>query len=311
MSAARPNGTRRAVRAAVRVALPIVAVLALTTGALAPTGALAATSAGSHWSMQRTRFVTVWNCAHEKSTMPVLPPSTLTGGWDSNGSAHACAAHRGGPAMDSYAQASAQVFLTQPVTLTPADRGVRFGWNLSIAMATKASYGSTVNGCPFNKTTDVFTNASGSYIYSFDYQWCDVLAVASVTATVELVDATTGKVFASANSWKGLHLASGQETITYGWFGNYTNRTYWSSNYTYWDSLNYTFGASSSIGAKFTPEWWVNGTFNASHRYLLETDLNSSMAVESFMYNAGKAAATFTGFSGTKRYEDPGPVVIY
>ena len=286
-----------------------VALLGLAT--LPVAGASHPTSAASaHWVPSRSGSVLVWNCSTERSSVPRFSSATLVGTWAASAEAVACGAGRGGPGMDSYVLSSENLTVSTPIRLLATDHGVRVGWDLDLAASTRASYGATVGGCPFTETNYTIVNASTTFYYSFDYQWCDVEAVADVSGSAELIDLTTGVVLSSANSWAGLHLASGVQTITYGFFGSYSNRSYWAWNYTDWQSLNYTFGTSSSVSGLLAPTWWINGTFVSSDRYVLETGLTASIAVESFRYTAGNATASLDAARGGHA-ETLVPFVVY
>ncbi|MFI5417288.1 MAG: hypothetical protein ACHQ2Y_00110 [Candidatus Lutacidiplasmatales archaeon] len=261
-------------------------------------------------SVSRSHTIEVWNCSHQTSAPVAFNRSTHVGGWSASGRALACPTGRGGAAADSYALSEEQLSIGVPVSLNASDHGVEVGWSIALTGSTNASFGKPVFGCPFNVTRYHFIYAHTNFTYTFAYQWCDVEAVVNVAGYAELLDLTTGGAIHPANSWSGVHLASGVQTISYGYFGAYSNRSYWSSNYSIWVSENYSFGASSRLVGTFSPSWFLNGSFNGSHRYMVVVELNVSVAAESFMYHLGRSAATFSA-GGTTGHEKLRPPVIF
>lgn len=285
-----PRFVRRPPRFGVWTVGAAVGIVLLLTGSAS--GGPTSTSPIGHWSAIRTHLHQVWYCAHQNSSAARFNLSTDNGSYSASGSAHSCPTKRGGAKDDSWAMSYENLSLAAPVTLVPTDHGVRVGWSISLAATTYAVEGLPWNGCPFYETNYTIPNASTTLYYSFDYQWCDVLAVVTVVAGAELVDLTTGKVLHSVNTWKGISLASGRQEITYGFFANYTNRSYWKDNYTTWEDLNYTFPVRSVMIGTFSPTFFVNGSFNPLHRYAIETFVNSSMAAESLAFYSGHAVAS-------------------
>jgi len=148
------------------------------------------------------------------------------------------------------------------------------------------------------------------FYYSFQYQWCDVEAVISIVGSASLEDLSTGQVTSPANHWGGFSLASGRQIIDYRWIGGYSNRSYWSKNFSYSSSDNWSFGNTSSFSGTISPKWYINGTFRSADRYEVVLTLNDSMATESFLFFGGKAQARLSAGAGA-HHEDLAPIRVY
>lgn len=252
-----------------------------------------------------------WWCSSERTPAPTFNLSSLGGSWSGTTRAHACpGSHGRGASDDSYAYTQGEIAVRWPVHLTATNHGVSVGWNLDLKGSTNTSYGAPVGGCPWIDTNSTFTNASTTLYYSFQYQWCDVEAVVAVTANASLLDLTTGQVIQPANHWSGFYLDSGKQIINYRWVGSYSNRSYWSRNYSLLQSDNWTFTNQTRSSVQLQPSWFLNGTFRATDRYEVVVYLNNSMAAESFLYFGGRAVATFDGAQG-RHHEDLVPPLVY
>jgi hypothetical protein len=218
--------------------------------------------------------------------------SAATGAGKSRGatSAKTCPAYRGGTSVGSYGDVGQTLNVWAPVTLSSGAGGVNVTWSLQIT----ASESGAVTG-PTSCPTTV-----SHYDYNYGYTWvnytytdgyCYMDAYFSVYGSAELYDMTTGTYYSSTNYWSGIYNETYSYNDTFGYMYNYSNSSYWSSNYSYGPtSSNYSYGAPASISTTVTPTWYINGTFVSTDSYQVFT------YVDSYQYSE---IETWTGHAAT------------
>jgi hypothetical protein len=130
--------------------------------------------------------------------------------------------------------------------------------------------------------------SSGFYNTSTETRKCGYEAGYNITVGAWLWDLTAHRTtytsgwYAAASTNYGIY-----EIATW---GNYSNPASWANNTTsIWNSSSSS-GAPNFTSVTAYPKWWLNGTFNRSHRYLIV--LSGGVEILSYVWGYRHAKAT-------------------
>jgi hypothetical protein len=183
------------------------------------------------------------------------------------GLVHDCSPSRGVAGANSTASYSGYLYLDLPISPMP---GVATRTSVTVAW----SFATHLNGslikpgaCPPTSLNPLSGNGSSV---------CLLAASASINAGAYVVDLTNGSVYYPSNGWAGLW----SEMYQY----NYTLCALFLCS-----SLNYSY-ANSSLGSSPTaPTFFINGSFDHSHRYEIVTYVYCAALSEIFGFGRGQA----------------------
>jgi hypothetical protein len=240
-------------------------------------------------------------CAAGKLEHPTFSASSGIGHGFVSATASSCPKSQGGFLSDTVGLSSVETIVTDPIVLTSADHGVNVSWNYSVratdslAHAVHLSCPATLTsthysvGAPYNYT--YWDNSSSTYCYG--------AAVVQVDGGAYLTDVTTGAVYYAGGAWAGQSNTSGFTLDSSKSTQNYSgNRSYYAYNSTSSYNNDQFEGSSGVLAAPLLPDWWINGSFSSSDRYVVTTYVTLTAYVEIYDAPHVHGAATVDAKGG-------------
>jgi hypothetical protein len=257
-----PLAPRRAIRPRLRSGSEAPARLSgVVASSLVCLAVLLAPAASAHRSVhygapyskavvQLPNYTNLYGCAKMTSTPMRFSSSTGVGGFSGKTSAHWCPKTLT-MVNQGFAEAAGQAIVDIPVktfpgTSTPTVIGVT--WSIHGSSAVSIGYGGVA--CP---PTPV-NNSTGN-----GFSYCAMDAGTGVFGDAYLLDRTNGSVIYAANypTLLNLYVYTYNDTYCYSFVC-----------YTYNNSAN---SPTTSWSGTSLQTWWINGSLNHSHRYVVET----------------------------------------
>jgi hypothetical protein len=236
---------------------------------------------GAVWAPYLEKVVN--GCASVTSADPHWTKLTGAGKWQATTAAAVCSKARGGNTFESYSTAESELEVLSPIKLPSGTGGVNVTWNLVAAGSNSAGVVGTLK-CPYT-----YYNYSYNYGYTW-YNFSEVISECFAEGLMEVFgsawvnDLTTNTQSNPTNYWTGVVNVSGVYNETIAYKANYSNSSYWASNYSYSYISNYSFAPSNSFATSWTPTWFVNGTFLHSNRYTVESYIEVIIASDAYGY---------------------------
>lgn len=267
--------------------LPVV----LSVLVLVPTAA--AIGPASHGSWVPTLANFRGGCSSLRASAPMFSLPTGVGSWNASGASQTCGKGAGGQDVKSVAQSTGSLMVIRPIHLGARAHGVAIGWNLSAAYNVSANHTGRPGRCP-NQVNVTTANYSYTWVNTTSrVQDCLVMAMIEVTGTAFLKDRTTGAVIQGTSNWSGVEFISGIEVSDYSYSVTYSNSSFWAQNYTRGASYNTTWGGALAGTLTASPVWYLNGSFNRTHGYLLVASISVLVLAECLGFASSPALVTF------------------
>jgi len=163
-------------------------------------------------------------------------------------------------------------YLTIPLTLPSGTHSVQPNWTIAYAAAERLL---VTKPCP-----PVVLSSTG-----YGNSYCSVSAQFDLNMYADLVDQTNGSYFGTSNYFYGIYNYSDQYNDTYCYSGTCH---YYNSSY----------GSPASLSATLPFVWFINGTFNGSHKYNLYLNFWANMYANAQGYGSSIAMASLAMHNG-------------
>ena len=283
-------------------AMAVVSIMALSAVATAGIAHPATFPAGTYWVPYTSR--TNGGCAQAHAFPAHWTSLTGAGKWHGSTSAKTCPAYRGGLAAISEGLVTSELDVVAPIAHATGTGGVNVTWNLNYALAVSGALSGTNYNCPGAWSNSTY-NAGYTWINSsFFFANCEAGANAQIGAYAYMIDTTNGTFMPASNFWLGVFNDSGSENLSELYSVNYSNSSYWGSNYSFSYAVNGTFGGPTSYSATASPEFFINGTFNSAHKYVLTTYVYESMVALAFGFNSPGNGASSLNLASLGHHEN-------
>jgi hypothetical protein len=274
----------------IRGSIPIVGAMAVVVlMAMAP---VASATSASAIVMDAKKIITndsvVQGCAKSKVVKPSLSLTTGLGKFFVSGQSKTCPASSGGSTQISESVGQVQLGVTEGLKLTKPATTVNITWNGSAATSDSATGTYIPSNCPWynfsGPSVTFFANgsvASGFINYSSSY--CEVLSLWEIYAQQLVFDVTTSTYSYGSSAFffneSGSEYQNTTETI------NYTNASYWSSNYSYHSAGNFSFGTGGTGNASLSGSTLISGSWAKGDRLLIESYFTVYTVTEVYFAN--------------------------
>ena len=244
---------------------------------------------GSSWSPFGERLFS--GCTSSAMSTPTWSAKTGVGHWAGRTYADSCPASRGGQNQTSEAFVYGGLTVTVPVHMVRGPGGANVTWSMDVG-ARASSVANLSQSCPVQRYTYSYNYGYTKVNYYYILSDCYALGYLQILSNSMLLDKTSGAYYYPSNYWSGIYNSSGASNYSVSYGVNYTNSSYWSYNYTYNYSANLTYGSPTLIQATFAPTAFINGTFSASDKYEIITDVQAE---------AGSIVLGYVGASASAR----------
>lgn len=288
----RMRGLTRTVGSGAGAALAMsLIMLAAPASALVPAGAF------PHATWTPSVSYSTAGCAAARTSHASWSSVSGVGHWKGDAWAHICPSGSGGPATYSSSGTSGSISISAPLTFPGGTGGVNVTWNISVAEFVQASV-PTLGSCPKTVT---------SYPYNAGYSWinttivsrdCSDSAIASLYASVYVLDSTNGSYYQSTNYWNGLAVSAGHSVYSTTTITTYSNSTYWVDNSTSTYSTTYGHTPSARFLGTVMPTWYVNGTFSPTDKYFVVTYISGYDSAGVYGWVRANAQAHINALTG-------------
>jgi hypothetical protein len=267
----------------------IIAGLFLLTSIPVTDAATLAGFRGAAWNPVLDKAV--GGCARGSALVPHWSRVTGNGTWRATGNARTCPRSQGGATSVSYADAEGELTVQAPVYVPAGRGGVNISWNIDIWAVTAGR----INGssyCPTQTTISSVNYGFSWFNTTYTQAYCAAMSEIFMVGAASVIDRTTGVVYYPSNYWYEPYNVSGIVTENYSTRQNWSNASYWVYNSTVKGNVTYSYGSTGNLTGTYRPQWFVNGTFSASDRYLVSTYVDIICDVNVNGFGSGKASAS-------------------
>ena len=274
--------------------LPVLVTVCMLVSTFETSGAVAAFR-GSTWSATVTTelgFTNKNHCGHESAPRQSWSGSSGIARLRGSTFATDCATRYGSGLVPGQAKIVQTVNVSVPVSLLTGKGGVNVSWSIRVSGNASDAINGSLNPvhCPpiYQRWN---TNLGYTWVnVTRESYICGAITSIGVLGSALIVDKTTNRTFFPSKAWGGLIAGSGRINETGKSVTNYSNSSYWKRNSTATAYLNRSWGTYGSITGSYKPEWFINGTFNASDSYILVVSI--SIFQTSFYFSTSPGYAT-------------------
>jgi hypothetical protein len=246
---------------------------------------------------QPALYKSVTGCGANSGKLPSWSHYTGVGKMKGSTSARTCSKASGISSFGSNSYVFSQIWIQAPVRLPTGNGGINITWDIAEKAITSGGITGTAV-CPTTTTVSDVDLGFTWYNYTSVYAYCAAIGAFQIAGYAYLYDSTSGTWYYASNWWNTIYNTSGQYNYSWASVYTYSNASYWGYNFTSFGNYSNNFGASNTLSGTFVPTWFVNGTFNHSHRYVVYTYLDLFANSYVYSYPSGHATASVDMSSG-------------